>query len=90
MLASRFRAWTDRPIVNMTGLMILYEFKLHFADPIQGTRPEPLTSPGAADPSGPSVFTAIQELGLKLQSIKAPLETLLIDSVQRPSENCIE
>jgi uncharacterized protein (TIGR03435 family) len=38
--------------------------------------------------SGPSLFTAIQEqLGLKLESQKAPVETLVIDHVEKPSEN---
>jgi uncharacterized protein (TIGR03435 family) len=38
--------------------------------------------------SGPSLFTAIQEqLGLKLESQKAPVEILVIDHVEKPSEN---
>jgi uncharacterized protein (TIGR03435 family) len=48
-------------------------------------------SPGAAppsDPAGPSFFTAIQEqLALKFESAKAPLDVLVIDSVQKPSGN---
>jgi uncharacterized protein (TIGR03435 family) len=40
------------------------------------------------DPSGPSIFTAIQEqLALKLESIKAPVELLVIDRVEQPSAN---
>ena len=44
-------------------------------------------APNAADPV-PSLFTAIQEqLGLKLESTKGPVEVLVIDSVQKPTEN---
>jgi uncharacterized protein (TIGR03435 family) len=40
----------------------------------------------AADPV-PSLFTAIQELGLRLESTKGPVEVLVVDSVQKPTEN---
>ena len=35
----------------------------------------------------PSIFTALQELGLRLESTKTPLEVLVIDSVQKPKPN---
>src|SRR5204863_7096121 len=42
---------------------------------------------GAATDPVPSLFTAVQELGLKLESAKGPVEVLVIESVQKPSEN---
>jgi uncharacterized protein (TIGR03435 family) len=40
------------------------------------------------DPNGPSIFTVVQEqLGLKLEATKGPVDVIVIDSVQKPSEN---
>ena len=41
---------------------------------------------GAADPV-PSLFTAIQDLGLRLESSKGPVEVVVIDGAQKPTEN---
>jgi uncharacterized protein (TIGR03435 family) len=47
----------------------------------------PGTPPATAADPVPSLFTAIQELGLRLESTKGPVEVLVIDSVQKPTED---
>ncbi|MDP9049465.1 MAG: TIGR03435 family protein [Acidobacteriota bacterium] len=69
-----------RPIVDKTGLTGKYDIALQWTP--DNT---PADSPTAG---GPSIFTAIQEqLGLKLESTKGPVETLVIDHIEKPSEN---
>ena len=69
----------DRPVINRTGVAGLFNFLLEFA---------PDDAP-ADDPAGaPSIFTALQQqLGLKLEASRGPGEFLVIDGVERPSEN---
>lgn len=69
----------DLPIVNRTGLDGTYNFKLTWTP----QRAEPSNRPDDV-----SIFTAIQEqLGLRLRSEKVPVEVLVIDSAEKPSEN---
>jgi len=88
-----------RPIVDKTDLKALFDFKLTFSPegiqtpfgglPPPGGGPAPgglNTTANATDPN-PSLFTAIQELGLRLESTKGPVEVLVVDSVQKPTEN---
>ena len=74
---------TGRIVVDRTGLTGGWNFILTFApDPGRGTPPADV----AVDPNAPSLFTALQEqLGLKLESTKAPVEVLVIDSVEHPT-----
>ena len=80
-----------RTVVDNTGLKGNYNFTLQWT-PDESQLPG-FTEPGGgqgppADSSGSSIFTAIQEqLGLKLESQKGPVELLVIDRVERPSEN---
>lgn len=84
------RAVLDRPVVDQTGLSGRFDFELKWTpDETQfaglGVR-VPAPSDDLAAP--PDLFTAIQEqLELKLQSTKAPVEVLVIDRVEKPSEN---
>ena len=68
-------------IEDKTGLTSNYDFTLQWTlDPPANADPAKET-----DPAGPSVSTAIQEqLGLRLESQKAPVETLVIDRVEKP------
>ena len=70
----------DRPAVDQTGLTGRYDFQLKWtADESKAP------SDGSAPPG---LFTAIQQqLGLKLEPAKAPMDVLVVDAVQRPSAN---
>jgi uncharacterized protein (TIGR03435 family) len=70
-----------RPVVDKTGLTGRYDIKLEMP------QPGPSAADGTQDP-GASIFTVVQEqLGLRLESAKEPVETLVIDHVERPAEN---
>jgi uncharacterized protein (TIGR03435 family) len=82
----------DRPMIDRTGLQGHYDFTLKWTpDDSQfiGTRPPGTSTPAIdATDAPPNLFTAIQEeLGLKLEPIKAPVEVIVIDHVERPSAN---
>ena len=74
----------DREVVNRTALSGEYDMQPNFT-PDAG----PCAPNADSDPSGrPSLYAAVQEqLGLKLEPAKGPVEFLVIDRVERPSEN---
>ncbi len=83
------RAALDRPVVDKTGLSGKYDFDLEFTpdDSLFGGM---LARPGEHpdDSTKPGLFAAIQQqLGLRLEAAKGPVELLVIDRVERPSEN---
>jgi uncharacterized protein (TIGR03435 family) len=93
MLVSLLSRELGRTIVDKTGLTGDYDFTLEWTpDEAAGAGP-PSASPAAAPSptpadSGPSIFTAIQEqLGLKLEAGKGPVDVVVIDQIERPSEN---
>ncbi len=81
VLASVLTDLTGRPVEDKTGLTGKYDFAMVLpakeggADPLAGGDP------------GPTVFSVLGDLGLKLEAGKSSVETLVIDHVERPSEN---
>jgi uncharacterized protein (TIGR03435 family) len=75
-----------RPVIDRTGLKGVYEFKLSFAPPLP-----PGVSPDAVPPemlNRPTLKDAVREqLGLRLDSDKGPVEHYVIDRVEKPSAN---
>lgn len=75
-----------RTVVNQTGLTGMYDFTLRWTRerltmPAQQSAPSP-------EPEAPALFTSLPEqLGLRLISTKGPVEVLVIDHIERPSEN---
>jgi uncharacterized protein (TIGR03435 family) len=68
-----------RTVLDQTGLQGNYNFKFSFA---------PDLAQAAAENDGPSIFTALQDqLGLRLEAQKGPVEVVVIDSSRKASEN---
>jgi len=80
ILATTLANLVGRTVIDRTGLTETYDFKLSFA-PDMGPQ-------DAVSSDGPSLFTALQEqLGLRLDSQKGPVEVIVIDNAQKASEN---
>jgi uncharacterized protein (TIGR03435 family) len=79
-LALVLKFYLDRPVVDKTGLTGRYDFRMMWTVdeskvPADGSAP-------------PTIFTAIQEqLGLKLEAVKAQADVLVVDKVERPGAN---
>jgi uncharacterized protein (TIGR03435 family) len=75
-------SFMDKPVVDQTGLTDRYDFLLRWT-------PDESQSSGLGEANlPPDLYTAIQEqLGLRLVSTRAPVEVLVIDRIEKPSEN---
>jgi uncharacterized protein (TIGR03435 family) len=90
LLVSQVSSMLNKRVIDRTGLTGLYDFEMEFSMRTQ----MPLTTQGAGGTTpvapiddGPTVFDAVRELGLKLESEKGPVEHLVIDSVEKPTED---
>jgi bla regulator protein BlaR1 len=84
-LAYKLSRLLQRPVVNNTGLEGNFDFKLEWTPELGPSAPDgqPVDTSG-----GPSIFSALQEqLGLRIEATKGPVEVLVIDHVDWPSEN---
>lgn len=89
-LAMNFESYVHRIVIDRTGLSGNYDVRFHWAPEAEhaGISAESNGSGDQQDPTEPSLFTAIEEqLGLRLQSTKAPIDTLVIDAAHMPAEN---
>jgi bla regulator protein BlaR1 len=83
-----------RKVEDKTGLIGKYDLTLQWTPDenqgamLKGPEPPGTAGPPPPDSSGPSIFTALEEkLGLRLESQKGPVEILIIDHAEKPSEN---
>lgn len=97
-LAEMISRFSERPILDMTGIQGRYDFDLVFAPettiglrefggrmPPQGGQRPPAEAP--AEPAG-SIYDSVQRYGLKLEPRKAPLEVVVVDHIEKePTEN---
>ncbi len=85
-LSSLVPSGLGRPVIDKTGLKGRFDFTLEWAREPRG--PAASDAPVPAAPAGPTPIEALRDqLGLKLEPAKASLPVLLIDKVERPSEN---
>jgi len=82
-LARMLSFFTERPVIDRTGLTGGFDFDVQSAE-----LATPTSGGAAADSGAAGMFTAVEEqLGLKLESTRGPLEFVVIDTVDHPKEN---
>jgi uncharacterized protein (TIGR03435 family) len=94
-LVRTLSGYVSRPVIDRTGLTGLYDYELEIS-PMRmlNVAPTPAAPGGPAGPAaaapiddGPTIFESVQQLGLKLESTKGPVEYLVIDSVEKPVDD---
>jgi len=90
-LATMLSPRVDRPVEDRTGLTGTFSVDLQWTPEPQPAGASDEQRPSflpPADPSGPSLFTALPEqLGLELQPVKGSIDILVVDHVERPTPN---
>jgi uncharacterized protein (TIGR03435 family) len=82
LFASSVSNQVGRAVVDRTGLAGNWDFQMTYAPPPQQGSLPPGVEPPPSDPDAPDLFTAVREqLGLKLEATRGPVEVLVIDSI---------
>lgn len=85
-IAVMLSSLVGRTVVDKTGVPGQFRFQMNFA-PVTASAAQPADAADAAT-DGPSIFTALQDqLGLRLESSKGPVEVLVVDHAEKPSDN---
>lgn len=85
MMAMNLSSTVGRPVIDKTGLTEKYDWVLEYDPNVSGAQNQ---DNAAGEEQRPTIFTALQDqLGLKLESTKGPVDTWVIDKIDRPSEN---
>jgi len=92
-LVDGLQNWTDHPVIDNTGVQGLFDIDTEGWVPMRPRPgPPPGTEPSAedrafADPARPTLQQVLDKVGLKMESKKGPVQILVIDHIERPSEN---
>jgi uncharacterized protein (TIGR03435 family) len=84
---------SDRPVVDQTGLNGIYQIDIPAFQPLRPVPPRPswtepsVEEPAFANPAPPTLADVLKDLGLKLESVKAPVEMFLVEHFERPAQN---
>ena len=89
--ASWLQPWiqSDRVVLDETGLRGEYNLQLRWtAQPMNAAPATSESATQSAEPTGPAIFTALREqLGLRLESRRGPINSFVVEQAERPSEN---
>jgi len=84
-LSRTYTAMLGRNVIDATGLT--GSFDIHLTWAMDSLTPRAIDTP-PPDTAGPSIFTALQEqLGLKLEAAKGPVDVLVLDHIEKPTGN---
>jgi uncharacterized protein (TIGR03435 family) len=87
-LAGYLEKYAGHIVLDKTQLAGHYDFSMQFVPELIAPQGGGGSASSGADPGAPSMFTAIEkDLGLKLEPGRAPIDVVVIDHVERPSEN---